>query len=249
MVLVVVVVLLTVGVLVGGSSYVHGIGSTTIARAAGGASAATVLADAWSWTGVVVVAALCGIVISWMRREPGAKTWLLTVLVVAALLGPLEQARLHTAASLDKHVGLGAWFAAIAAGYAIDRVVAAAPAGSMRVVTCGALVVAFALPVSLGVSQSRDFSQNWPNAAAFVAILGPLVDHGNGPLLVEDPSIPEYYLHAESQWMRWSSTRNIVLPGGVSTGGPSSTAGVVGPGNAGTFAVEDRASTTFPWSP
>ncbi len=237
-VLVVVVVLLTGGLLVGGSSYVHGIGGTTVARAAGGASAATVLADAWLWTGVVVVAALCGIVISWMRREPGTRTWLLAMLAVAALLGPLEQAHLHTAASLDKHVGLGAWFAAIAAGYAIDKVVAAAPAGSTRVMTCGALVIALALPISLGVSQSRDFSENWPNATSFVAILGPLVDHGNGHLLVEDPSIPEYYLHAESQWTRWSSTRNIVLPGGVSTGGPSSTAGVVGPGNAGTFAVK-----------
>ena len=79
------------------------------------------LADAWLWTGVVVVAALCGIVISWMRREPGTRTWLLAMLAVAALLGPLEQAHLHTAASLDKHVGLGAWFAAIAAGYAIDK--------------------------------------------------------------------------------------------------------------------------------
>jgi hypothetical protein len=30
----------------------------------------------------------------------------------------VSKARLHTAASLNKHVGLGAWFAAIAAGYA-----------------------------------------------------------------------------------------------------------------------------------
>jgi Dolichyl-phosphate-mannose-protein mannosyltransferase len=237
-VLVVVVVLLTAGLLIGGSSYVHGVAATTVARAPGGASATAVLADAWSWTGVVVVAALCGIVISWMRREPGPRTWLLAVLTLAALLGPLEQAHLHTAASLDKHVGLGAWFAAIAAGYAVDKVIAAAPAGRTRAVTCAALVIALTLPVSVGVSQSRVFSENWPNATPFIAILGPLVDHGTGHLLVEDPSIPEYYLHAESQWMRWSSTRNIVLPGGVSSGGPSSTAGIVGPGNAGTFAVK-----------
>jgi hypothetical protein len=38
--------------------------------------------------------------------------------------------------------------------------------------------------------------------------------------------------------MRWSSTRNIILPGGTPTGGPSEQAGVVGAGNAGTFAAK-----------
>jgi hypothetical protein len=57
-------------------------------------------------------------------------------------------------------------------------------------------------------------------------------------MLVEDPSVPEYYLPSGSQWERWSSTRNIVLPGGTSSGGPSQNAGVVGPGNAGTFGTK-----------
>ena len=37
--------------------------------------------------------------------------------------------------------------------------------------------------------------------------------------------------------MRWSSTRNIVGPSGAPTGGPSDAAGVVGAGNADTFAT------------
>ena len=151
---------------------------------------------------------------------------------------PLEQAILHTTDSLNKHVDLGAWFAAIAAGYAVDKVIAAAPAGNMRAVTSSACLVALAFPVALGADQSRVFSTSWPNSSAFVAILGPLVDHGTGRLLVEDPSVAEYYLPAGSQWKRWSSTRNIVLPSGAPTGGPSDTAGVVGPGNAGTFATK-----------
>ena len=56
-------------------------------------------------------------------------------------------------------------------------------------------------------------------------------------MLVEDPSIAEYYLASGSQWQRWSSTRNIVLRSGAPTGGPSTKAGVVGAGNAGTFAM------------
>jgi hypothetical protein len=234
--LTVVVGLLLAGLLVGGSSYVSGVERTTLARVAGAASPLSVLADSWSWTGVIAIAAVCGVVISWVGREGRAQTWLLAVLASAALLGPLEQARLHTAASLNKHVGLGAWFAAIAAGYAADRLIAAAPTGRTRVFTCGACVVALVFPLSLGVSQSRVFATDWPNAASFTAIFRPLADHGGGHLLVEDPSIAEYYLPAGSQWKRWSSTRHIVLPSGASTAGPASTAGVTGPGNLGDFA-------------
>jgi hypothetical protein len=152
----------------------------------------------------------------------------------------MDQARLHTATSLSKHVGLGAWFAAIAAGYAVDWFVAAAPAGRNRVLTCGACVLALAFPISLGASQSEAFATSWPNAASFIAIMGQTVSSNSGHLLVEDPTIAEYYLPQGSQWQRWSSTRNIITPAGTSTGGPSQSAGVVGPGNAGTFALYIR---------
>ena len=170
------------------------------------------------------------------QRPDWPRTSLLAVLAAAAVLGPLEQARLHTLASLNKHVGLGAWFAAIAAGYAVDRFVAVAPAGRSQAITCGACVVALVFPAAVGASQAWTFSTDWPNASSFIAILRPLADHGSGHLLVEDASIARYYLPAGSQWQRWSSTRNIVLPSGASTGGPASTVGVTGDGNAGVFA-------------
>jgi 4-amino-4-deoxy-L-arabinose transferase-like glycosyltransferase len=236
--IVVLVTPLLLGLLIGGSSYLGGIRRTTLARVPGAASPLTVLDDSWSWAGLIVVVAVCAVVISGLSHQGRSRTWLLAVLTVAAILGPLDQARLETVASLNKHVGLGAWFAAIAAGYAVDWFVAAAPAGRNRVLTCGACVVALAFPVSLGASQSWAFSTNWPNATSFVAILRPLVDNSNGHLLVEDPTVAEYYLHAGSDWERWSSTRNIVLPSGASSGGPSQSAGVVGPGNAGTYGTK-----------
>ena len=238
--LVVLVTLLLVGLLIGGSSYVGGFDRTTLQRVPGAASWLTVLRDSWSWTGIITVVAVCGVIISLVNRQGRARTWLLVVLTVAAILGPLEQARLHTAASLDKHVGLGAWFAAIAAGYAVDWFIAAAPAGRNRLLTIGACVIALAFPISLGASQSDAFATSWANSTSFTAILGPLVDHSHGRLLVEDPTVAEYYLPAGTQWQRWSSTRNIVLPSGASTGGPNQKAGVVGPGNAGTFAMYIR---------
>jgi len=228
--------LLLAGTLIGGSSYISGIEQTTLARVGGTDSAVTVLAHSWAWTGLVFVAALCGVAVSWARRQPATQTWLLAVLALAALLVPAEQAGLQTLASLNKHGDMGAWFAVIAAGYAADWLVAAAPAGQMRVLTCGACVVALALPAALGATQSRGFATDWPNSASFTAIVRPLVDQGSGHLLVEDPSIAEYYLPAGSQWQRWSSTRNIILPSGASTGHPGKAAGVVGAGNPAAFA-------------
>jgi hypothetical protein len=230
-------VLLTPGLLIGGSRYIHGINVTTLQRAVGTDSPLTVVANFWSWTGVIVIAAFCGAVISWVNRPGCAQAWLLTLLAVAALLVPAEQASLYTTASLNKHGDMGAWFAAIAAGYAIDKLIETSPVGGMRVITCGACVVALSFPITLGAAQSGVFATSWPDSSAFVTIFRPLADNSTGHLLVEDPSIAEYYLPAGSQWQRWSSTRNIVLPSGTPTGGPSATAGIVGAGNAGTFAM------------
>jgi 4-amino-4-deoxy-L-arabinose transferase-like glycosyltransferase len=236
-VLAIAAVILTPGLLLGGSRYWHGIMVTTLQRASGNDSPLTVIAHFWSWTGIIVVAALCGAVIGWVSQPRRPRAWLLTLLAVAALLVPAEQASLFTTASLNKHGAMGAWFAAIAAGYAVDRLIATSPAGTMRVVTGGACVIALCAPVALGASQSRMFATSWPDSSAFVAILRPLADNGTGRMLVEDPSIAEYYLASGSQWQRWSSTRNIVLRSGAPTGGPSTKAGVVGAGNAGTFAM------------
>src|SRR5450755_4474748 len=219
--LAIVAVLVTVGLLLGGSRYLHGVEVTTVTRVGGSDTPLTVLAHAWSWTSVIVAAAICGAVISWIGQPRSAQTWLLTLLAGAALLVPIEQAALHSTASLNKHVDLGAWFAAIAAGYAAEKLIAGAPAGTMQAVTCAACVVALSFPAVLGASQSRAFATSWPDSLAFVTILGPLVDNSTGRLLVEDPSIAEYHLPAGTQWQRWSSTRNIIGPEGEPTGGPS----------------------------
>jgi hypothetical protein len=235
-VLVVTAALLTAGLLLGGGSYLSGFEQTTLARVPGSESPLSVLADSWSWAGLIFALALCGVIISWVGRRGWAQTTLLAVLTIAVVAGPLEQARLHTAASLNKHVGLGAWFAVIAAGYAIDRFIAAAPAGRAQAVTAGACVAALAFPLVLGASQSWQFSTNWPNATSFIAVLRPFASKAKGPMLVEDPSIAEYYLSVPAtQWRRWSSTRNIVLPSGASTGHPTSQ-GIVGAGNPAVFA-------------
>ena len=231
-----VIVCLGAGLLIGGSSYLNGFTRTILTPVAHTSSPLSVLSSTWYWAGILVILAAGGVVISAVRREGRAGTWLLAVLAAAAILGPAEQAWLHTAALLNEHVGVGAWFAAMAAGYAADRFAAAVPAGREQALMSAACVVALAFPVYLGAVQSQAFATSWPNATAFVAVLRPLADHGSGRLLVEDPSIAKYYLPSGREWRRWSSTRNITLPSGASTGDAAATAGILAAGDAGTFA-------------
>ena len=218
------------------SDYLDGFQRTMVTRVAGSASAQSVLGQSWYWAGLLLVLAVSGVVISVATRQAAAQSVLLVFLTVALIFGPLEQAHLHTVATLNHHVGLGAWFAAIAAGYAVDWLIAAAPAGQSRTVTCAACVIALVFPAYLAVGQSKAFSSDWPNASDFVAVFGPVAARSHGPLLVEDPSVAEYYLPAGAQWQRWSSTRNITLPTGTYTGGPASGASVTGAGNAPVYA-------------
>jgi hypothetical protein len=230
-------VLVTAAMLLGGSRYWHGVEVTTVTRAPAQDSALAVLRNSLAWTGFIAVIAGFGAVAGWISHPRSARAWLLTLLAAAIVLVPIEQAGLHSLASLNKHGDQGAWFAAIAAGYALERFITAAPAGRMRVITGVACVVSLCFPAAVGAQQSRLFATEWPNSTAIVDILRPLTGNTSGRLLVEDPSIPEYYLPSGSRWQRWSSTRNIVRPGGSPTGGPSAKAGVVGPGNAGTYAM------------
>jgi dolichyl-phosphate-mannose-protein mannosyltransferase len=229
-------VLLAAGLGAGGGSYLGGFGRTMLTRAPGSASPLAVLGQSWSWAGLVLVLAGSGLVVSCVSRQGAAQAWLLGFLSAALVIGPLEQAHLHTAGALNHHVGLGAWFAAIAAGYTVDRFIAASPPGRGRAVTCAACVIALTFPAALGITQSRSFSSSWANATSFISIFTPLADRSTGPLLVEDPSVAEYYATAGAQWQRWSSTRNITRPAGVSTGGPAASASVTSAGNAPVYA-------------
>ena len=230
-----VLVLLGVGLLIGGSSYLNGFKRTILTPVAHTNSALSVLSSTWYWAGILVLLAVASVIISARRREGRAATWLLAVLAAAAILGPAEQAWLHTAALLNEHVGVGAWFAAIAAGYAADRFIATAPAGRDQRLAGTTLVLALAFPLYLGVAQSWALATSWPDGTAFIGVLRPLADHGSGRLLVEDPSVAKYYLPSGQEWRRWSSTRNITLPSGGSTGNAAATAGILAAGDAGTF--------------
>ena len=86
--LTVTVALLVAGLLLGGRSYLTGITETTVERAAGSDPVLSVLGNAWSWTGVVLVLAWCGVFSSWAARHGRRQTWLLAVLAVGRAARP-----------------------------------------------------------------------------------------------------------------------------------------------------------------
>lgn len=208
----------------GGGYYMAGISQTVLARTPGTDPTWKVLSASWAWTAPVLVAAATGLLVCAARERASHRRLMLFVLAVAGILVPLDQARIHTFTSLDKHTDVGAWFAAIAAGYTVDTAITFLRPRALRMAASGAGALALAIPAQIGMAQAQQL-YGWANAASFVTTLRPLVSRSSGHLLVENPSFGEYYSTAGTRWQHWSSTRSIVLPSGRSISAPVGKAG------------------------
>jgi len=108
----------------GGAGYGRGLVVTTVFRSihwGAPSSAASVVARALALTGALLVPAALGVAVSVARHRPLALTAFLSMLVLAGLLAPIEQARIHQLPSLDKNLAFGLPFAALGAGYALGE--------------------------------------------------------------------------------------------------------------------------------
>jgi Dolichyl-phosphate-mannose-protein mannosyltransferase len=224
-------------VTIGGGYYEAGIGQTTLTRVSGTDSPLLILDDSWSWTLAVLIVALAGIAIGILTERPPHRWLLLVVLTGAASLVPLEQARIQTLTSLDKHTDFGAWFAAIAAGYAVSKLVGFWRRRWLRGAATAVIAAALVVPIQRGAAQGLSLVEQWPNSARFYQAFGWLAVAHPGHFLVETPSIPEYYLPLGADWQLWSNTRSVVLPSGHSI---SSAVGQ--PGNPAVYARYIRRS-------
>jgi hypothetical protein len=192
----------------GGSVYWLGITSSTLNRAASDSPATLVLKDAYIWTSLVLVLAALGVILA-LRSEQRGK-FLPAVLAAAAVAVPVEQARLQTTVSLQKHVVFGAWFAAIAAGYAMARLSRVDPGRGWAVV--------MALPIAAStlfgsMGEALALHTVWPNATGVVRTLRSAIPAHPGHYLAEDYDVEAYYLRADVPWPRWSSTYYFSYPG------------------------------------
>lgn len=202
------VALLAAGLAVGKSKYIQGILYTTVARSSNqlgmGQPASLVLHDAWRWIGVVLVFAAVGAALACVPGKsrpatamPGSFAVMALLLVAASVLAPLNQARIGTTVSLQKHVIFGAWFSCIIAGYAISRLL------RFRVlIGACACALTFGLALANGAT-ARGFFQ-WPTEnTAFIDGLKKLVRPGDQRYLIEGyDDIPAYYVGDVSsvQW-------------------------------------------------
>jgi hypothetical protein len=208
----------------GGGEYLTGIEQTTLARVGSTSSASLVFGTAWQLTAIVVITSVLGAVLVLFDRKPLALRLLFMLLAAAALLVPLEQARIHTLTSLNKHVAFGAWFAAIVAGYAFDVVIRWARYRIFQW-TLTAICLALLAPAAyVGETQARDMFATWPDSTALVTRLGQILPGTSGPILDDNNrAVPEYYVPSEGdEWYRWSSNSSLRLPNGKSLSVPVS---------------------------
>jgi 4-amino-4-deoxy-L-arabinose transferase-like glycosyltransferase len=198
----------TAAIAAGRSDYWQGIRSTTLARSVADSPVALVLKDAYVWTSLILVVAALGV---WLAaRSRGRGRLLPAVLLAAALLAPAEQARLHTTVSLQKHVVFGAWFAAIAAGYALARL-SRVDRGYGWAVVMAVPIVAATLFGSMG--QAHTLHRAWPDVTTLIQVLRPAVHAHPGSYLAEDDDVPAYYLGSEVRWPDWSGTDDFRYAG------------------------------------
>lgn len=206
-------VALAAGLLIGGPKYWRGIMNTTIARTPQQIGIPTpagmVLHLAWAWIGVVIVLALVGLllVVAWPHPRRGALAAVAVALTVGTLLAPLNQARIETSVSLQKHVVFGAWFGCILAGHAVAKIASGPLPRMRRSLRLGLLTVVFA--VALGTVPSAYASQvpqwhQWQvENPAFITGLRQIATPGPGRYLIEGHmDITAYYVRdvGSLQW-------------------------------------------------
>jgi putative flippase GtrA len=203
---------LAAGLAVGKTEYLEGIMASTLARSSFqigiGQPAGLVAREAWTWVGLVLVLGLLGVLLllvsgsSFPRASRGTLAFLGVLLLVAAVVVPLGQARVGTTAALQKHVVFGAWFGCILAGWALRRVL------HFRVLI-GACFCVLLVPVSAVNAITAQSLYNWPTEnPAFISALKEYVRPGNQRYLISGFSdVTAYYVGDVSpfQWRQAGS--------------------------------------------
>jgi 4-amino-4-deoxy-L-arabinose transferase-like glycosyltransferase len=174
---------------IAGPEYLRGIEITTTDRSTGtfDYSAGSVLWLGFSLTWAVMLPAFGSIV--YARRGDRAERLLRLALAVAVAAPILEEARIHTIASLYKHVAFGVWFAAIAAGALIAEASRTHRRKGWRI--CAAPL---AVALAAGYGQAAMYYHYWANLTPVVAEIGAAMATAPGRLAAQDRYPLTYYL-------------------------------------------------------
>lgn len=158
-----------------------------------------VLTHAMSWGWIVLVLAIAGVIISRFQHQSRTRSALFAVLAAAGFLAPVEQARIHTLLSLNKHLAFGAWFAAAPAGYGasylIDQI-----RRRKSWVTAEATALLMVPLGFLGWAQAQGMA-SYSQTNYLIPVLRPLTAHG-GRFLSDTARVDAYSLPAVP-WNDW----------------------------------------------
>ena len=203
----VVLALLAAALWAGGVSYYTGIGSTTVNRTAADSGAGIVFSEAWHWIGWPLALAAGALALRLLVERDWRGAAPMAVLLFAALLAPLNQARIHTTISLEKHVAFGAWFACVGAGYLFAALARFALSRSGRA-TLGCALAAGVLWISAptGYAQAGTLQRSWPASTRLAGVLRPMVADPRAHYLGEDSDVILYDLRDATQRGSWNST-------------------------------------------
>jgi hypothetical protein len=178
----------------GGLVYVVEITGSTVQRGSGGGggtgtSVLSVLGTAAPLVAAVLVLALLAVVLAWRERVV-RRTLICCALVVATVLAPAAQAYQHASVSIYKHVVFGAWFGAMAAGYALSKAELVNTRRGWRVGLAAAIFASL-----LGLGQASALYGFWPDTAPMIAALQRHLP-ARGTILMEDGDqmVTYYYL-------------------------------------------------------
>lgn len=147
-----------------GTGYLRGALFTTFSRSGGtagenfGWAAATPLQVAqlsWSAYGVIACLGFAALASALLLERHRSRLLLLALLALAGTLVTIGNMRLHSSISLVKHDDFGAWFACIAAGYALARSAELARTWHVKVPVLGISLIAVVLAGARYTNQAN----------------------------------------------------------------------------------------------
>lgn len=196
--------------LLGGANLVTGVLLNTVypsPQSGPPSSAMSVLAHAALMIGLIVLIAIAGVWASVVKKMPATATAFLSLLVLAALLAPIDQARISEMTSLDENMSFGLPFAALAAGYAL---------GAWRqwlgrqrhwgkvAATVAAVVTVLTMLVVGRVERVQFRGPGLATTNAVLAAIGNNYVHGSHVLVNSTTPMEKYYLPQipDDKWVK-----------------------------------------------
>lgn len=178
-------------------------------RPGAAASSWHVLQDSWTYTGLVMVLAVIGVIAA-VSTGPRSQAMLAGLLAFAAMVVPVAQAHVGTAVSLKKHLVYGAWFAVMGAGWGCREITRHASLRRLAAAACCA--VAFTYPAVNGWWSAWAWYHSWSDAGSLIAAERSVLPDVTGDLYLSPQGsdaavyVSRYYLAPKgNSWERFVS--------------------------------------------